>query len=200
MTQSPTNIRQFYKTGEVGGFLGLSHHSVQQLFNQGILWGHRTLRAGDRRISRNSLLQYAMKNKIHIPEIGMDPYSVVMLGVDRQVQYAIIRAAAKTKAMVHMADTEAEFGLMLSGGDKCCAVVDTSIGTINAINLAKTIRRHNVTKTMLLIAIAAEDSVPTRVAQAGYDHVYRSPFNVSALVRRVAMAARKFQERIKGEQ
>lgn len=197
MNQGPTKIRQFYKTGEVGRFLGLSHHAVQQMFNKGVLTGWRIPRTGDRRVSRNSLLQYAMANKIHIPEIGMEPYSVVMIGVSYPIQMAIIRAAAKTKAMVQHADNEMEFGLMLSAGDQCCAVVDTSIGTNNAIKLGMTLRKNRLTKSMLLIAIAAEDSVPTRVAQAGYDHVYRSPFNVSALVRRVAMAARQFQERVK---
>lgn len=198
MTESTTKQRQFFRSGEVARFLGLSYHSVQQLFNQGVLTGHRTLRAGDRRISRNSLLQYAMANKIHIPEIGMAPFSVVMIGVDYRIQLAIIRAAAKTKAMVQQADTEMEFGMMIKDGDQCCAVVDTSIGTNNAIKAAMTIRNNPLTKSMLLIAIAADDTVPTRVTQAGYNHVYRSPFNVSALVRRIAMAARKFQESKKG--
>ena len=195
MSETKRQAPLFYRSGEVARFLGLSYHSVQQLFNQGTLTGHRTLKAGDRRISRFSLLQYAMANKIHIPEIGMDPYSVVMIGVSYPIQMAIIRAAAKTKAMVQQADSEMEFGMMIRGGDQCCAVVDTSIGTTNAIKAARTIRGNDRTKSMLLIAIAADDSVPTRVAQAGFDHVYRSPFNVSALVRRIAMAARKFQER-----
>lgn len=199
MTAVRTRERSHYRIGEVAGWLGLSNTWVAKMYDEGELDGFRTKRGGDRRVSRKSLLRYAMANRIQIPEIGMYPYSIVMIGVDHFIAEAIQRAAAKTDAQVQNAVSEAEFGLMLSNGETCCGVVSTSIGTTNACTLAQTVRRHSMTRDMLLIAIAAEDMTPVRVVKAGYDHVYRQPFNVSALVRRIAMAARKFQESAKAD-
>lgn len=194
-----SRLRSHYRVGEVADWLGISDRTIHKMFDDGELDGFRTTRGQDRRISRKSLLKYAMANRMQIPEIGMFPYSIVMIGVDHLIADAIQRAAEKTDATIQNAVSEAEFGLMLSNGETCCGVVSTSIGTTNACTLAQTIRRHAMTRDMLLIAIAAEDMTPVRVAKAGYDHVYRQPFNVSALVRRIAMAARKFQESAKAD-
>lgn len=199
MIAERTIKRTHYRVGEVALFLGMSDRTIHKLFDDGELDGFRTSRGQDRRISRKSLLRYAMSNRMQIPEIGMYPYSIVMIGVDHFIAEAIQRAAEKTDATIQNAVSEAEFGLMLSNGETCCGVVSTSIGTTNACTLAQTIRRHAMTRDMLLIAIAAEDMTPVRVVKAGYDHVYRQPFNVSALVRRIAMAARKFQESTKAD-
>lgn len=190
----PNKFRHHFKPGEVARWLGVSEKTIQNMFDAGELGGYRTLRGSDRRISRPTLVQYAMKCKIQIPEIGMYPFSIVMLGVHNAIADAVHRAAVLTNAVVKRAASEAEFGLMIADGETCSGVVDTSIGTSAACELGKMVRRHPKTRNMLLIAIAAEDVPPLRIAQSGYDTVYRQPFVVTTLVKRLTKAAREFQE------
>lgn len=191
------DIKKYYRTNEVAEFIGLTSTTVKKYFDNGQLSGYRLQDSGDRMISRRSLLRYAMVNRMHIPKIGMHPYTIVSLGVSPLVAAGIQRAAEKWDAAVMVTESEAEFGLLIADGEKCCAIVDTSIGQSRAIQIGQMIRSHLSTKDMLLIAIAGEDSIPDRIAHAGYDNVYPMPFNISRLVTRIGVGAKEFRKREK---
>lgn len=195
---SDTNfVKNFFRVGQVEQMLGLSRQTVKRLFDRGILTGHRSDFGQNRMISRRSLLKYAMQHKIVIPEIKMFPFAVVTIGLNAECQQAVTRAAGLHDAVVAVASSPMEFGVLVADGDKCCGVVDASVGMAMSCEIAKTIRKNDTTNAMLLIGVCGEDVLPTRMATSGFDTIYRYPFNPTTLCRRIGLAASAFREAVR---
>lgn len=187
-------VKKFYRTGEVAEFLGLCGSTVKKYYERGILSGYKT-KTGERKISHRSILMYAIANKMAVPAIGMNPFSIVTIGLSKRYSDEIGKISQRYDGLVMPASSQVEFGILISKGDKCVAVVDMSIGTTSTIQIGQLVRSNPETKSMLLIAICAEDVVPVMITQAGFDCVYRIPFNVARMVARIGQEAAYFKKR-----
>lgn len=186
--------KTYYLTGEVAKMIGISDRLVRDMFDAGYFSGYRRWGSSDRRISRASILRYAHQNRIVIPQIGMFPYAIMTLGLDRVEAEAVSRAAASSDAVVNRTDSPTEFGILIQDGLSCCGVVGTSIGLAWTRDVAKAVRRHEQTESMLLIAVADAAELPVGLVEAGYDQVFRRPFPPANLVRRITRRAKEYQD------
>lgn len=176
----------YYGTKMVARMLGVSYTTVQQMFDRGELTG-RKLMAGDRRISRESLMNYARLAKIVIPQIGMLPLRLILLGCDWRDRDVMTRHCEKIETQVVVAESLCEFGIMAADPRAMsCGLVDSSVGMKAARDLVAACRRHQTTSRLALFAIAGEDRMPKDLLEIGFTTVFRRPYNPEILVNAIA--------------
>jgi two-component system, OmpR family, response regulator RpaA len=165
-----------FTTGQIARLCLVAPRTVSKWFDAGKLKGYRiptvgnTQKGGDRRVDRAELIAFLKSN--NMPLRGLES----IIGRVLLVSCGPATCAALTDALagceVRCSPDGFAAGQKVSWWRPETIVVDLSIGTSNAVSMARAIREAQTdTWTPRLIALAGDDTDPAPLTAAGFDTV-----------------------------
>ncbi len=178
---------RYLRAAEVARYFGVSHPHVQKLFNLGLITGYRCPLTGDLRIEAQSVIQYAMVNRILIPELGVGPRRVTVIGADMQLDRAMSGIRREGFLTDHRS-TIAEFCTKMAI-HRGVGIVHLSVGT----KPANEIKSAMSAIPGVILACVIGDDIPDSFG-TGWWKCWRSPANKGTVTKAVLSTVRGWHE------
>jgi excisionase family DNA binding protein len=186
-----TRLQQVFTTGQISKLVRVAPRTVSKWFDDGKLKGYRIPGSNDRRIPRDSLVQFLKKHNMPLGALGEGSGPKVFL-----IGHTPGDAAAIATVLTGGGCTVLPFGddwfslgceFTLSPPD--CIVMDGSLGSVRVTEFAKRLRAAEVEanlskrfKCLLVLVAGADDTDHERFRKAGVDLVATHPANANELL------------------
>ena len=146
-----------FTTGKVAKLCGVTINTVVKWFDSGVLKGYRIPSSGDRRIPRESLLEFMKEHSF--PLSGLEETSTKVLIVDddpviTEVISRMLKADGGFK--VEVAQSGFRAGILAKGFKPDVLVLDIMLGDINGKEVCKIIRDDPTLKDIKILAISGK--------------------------------------------
>ncbi len=181
-------MRKVFTTGQVAKICKVAPRTVSKWFDSGRLKGYRIPGSQDRRIPRESLIQFLKEHGMPLGELEDEVVSKILLvGVDNTLAATLKQRLPEDDGFqFQIATSVFEAGVHAEGFHPDCIIIDTKIGRNDALQIAQNIRQHPDHKDAILIAlIGAEEGGEDVLKSKGFDEIFRKPFDMTLLAERV---------------
>ena len=182
----PTVEVPVYTTGDVARICQVAPRTVSKWFDTGRLKGYRIPGSLDRRIPRDSLIEFMRSHGMPLGELGVVQGGTVLIigmaAAERETVEKLLTASGLSTAS---AQNVFEAGAMATEYRPQCVLIDASIGTDEARMIAtffKTKGRDNNTR---VVGLVSDDEATDPSSSLYYDEKFRRPFDPALLAVRV---------------
>lgn len=190
MGRKPKDIRaiihkKVFTSGEVAKVLHVSQMTVIKWFNEDKLHGYRVPYSKDRRVTRDSLIQFIKENNLPIPELLGLQKRILVVDDDPGMRNAIeVIFEDQPDYKVDHASTGYEAGLMLARLEPDLLILDIMLTDMDARELVKRIRADVGLKHSKIIGISAffKKSDADELREIGFNEFLPKPFTSSDLI------------------
>jgi excisionase family DNA binding protein len=182
------STRKVFTTGQVAKICKVAPRTVSKWFDSGRLKGYRIPGSQDRRIPRESLIQFLKEHGMPLGELEDEILNKILLvGVDTTLAATLRQRLPEEEGFqFQTANSAFEAGIHAEGFHPDCIIIDTKIGRSEALQIAQNLRRHAEHQTTILVAlIGVEEMSEETLKQQGFNEVFRKPFDVNLLAERV---------------
>jgi len=181
-----------YTTGEVARICQVAPRTVSKWFDTGRLKGYRIPGSLDRRIPRDSLIEFMRSHGMPLGELGaIQGGKVLIIGMpagERAIVETLLLASGMTTTS---AQNAFEAGALAMEQRPQCVIIDASIGTNEArmiANFFKTCGRDTMTR---VVGLVSDDEISDPTTALVYDEKFRRPFDPALLAVRVKSLAER---------
>ena len=177
--------KDVFTTGEVAQVCNVAPRTVSKWFDSGRLQGYRIPGSKDRRIPRNSLIQFMKQHSI--PLDGMQSGRIRVLIVDGQSEIVDVLQKVLTEQAnyeVHVVHSGFEAGLECEKFRPSVLLVDMHLGDINGERVLRLVREHNDLQMTKVIAMSDKltDGQAHQLLQNGFDGYLKKPFHARQVI------------------
>jgi excisionase family DNA binding protein len=175
-----------YTTGQVGRICRVATSTVNKWFDSGRLKGYRVPGSRHRRIPRENLIDFLKRHGVPLGNLAEDAIAKVLIVSQDQVLVENLKRALSPKRWfrVAVAGSGFETGIQAEELQPDCAVVDSSIGKAEALQICRKLRRSSATADAVLIALLPDDNGAC-FDRSLVDEAFRKPFDVALLAERL---------------
>ena len=181
-------MRKVFTTGQVAKICKVAPRTVSKWFDSGRLKGYRIPGSQDRRIPRESLIQFLKEHGMPLGELEDEILNKILLvGVDSTLAATLQQRLPEDDGFqFQTAESAFEAGVHAEGFHPDCIIIDTKIGRNDAVQIAQNLRKHPEHQDAILVAlIGAEEMSEEMLKKVGFNEVFRKPFDVTLLAERV---------------
>ena len=175
-----------YTTGDVARICQVAPRTVSKWFDTGRLKGYRIPGSLDRRIPRDSLVEFMRSHGMPLGELGaVQGGKVLIIGmpaVERAVVEALLVASGMTTAS---ANNAFEAGALATELRPQCVVIDASVGANEARMIANYFKSGGRDALTRVVGLVSDDEAFDPSATKIYDEKFRRPFDPALLAVRV---------------
>lgn len=188
----PTPESTVYTTGEVARLCQVAPRTVSKWFDTGRLKGYRIPGSLDRRIPRESLIEFMRSHGMPLGELGaVEGGKVLIVGMpvnERLAVESLLKASGMSTTTAHNAF---EAGALAIEQKPQCIIIDSTVGTHEARMIASYFKTGTAVRATRVIGLISDDEANDSLASACYDEKFRRPFDPALLAVRVkAMSER----------
>ena len=198
MDHEPSAI--VYTTGQVARICKVAPRTVATWFDSGRLKGYRIPGSQDRRVPRESMVQFLNEHNLPLSFLDCEECCrVLLIGTEKTLSDRLTGdLVGRGNFRVARVDTGFDAGLVTGKHRQSVIVIDHGIGQSEAACIAVSLRGDPTHAKSLIIGLAGDDEVsPERFKQDGFDEVLVKPFDPAALVERIKQVAGKVPPRIR---
>ncbi len=180
--------KHVFTTGEVATILGVSNMTVVKWFDAGKIQGYRVPQSRDRRISRESLIEFIHQNGIEVDALVQLSRRILVVDDDRLVRSAVELAFEDDSDItIEVASTGYEAGLKMGRNEPAVIILDIMLGDIDARDLVRRIRadRNFVNTKILGISAYFKAADVNALRSLGFDDFLPKPFQAEDLRKKV---------------
>ena len=183
---SPLSESTVYTTGEVAQICQVAPRTVSKWFDTGRLKGYRIPGSLDRRIPRDSLIEFMRSHGMPLGELGtVQGGNVLIIGMndqERTIVEALLYASGMTTSS---ANNAFEAGALAMELRPQCVIIDASIGANEARLIANYFKSGNRTGHARVVGLVSDDEITDTTTSLIYDEKFRRPFDPALLAVRV---------------
>ncbi len=181
-----------YTTGDVARICQVAPRTVSKWFDTGRLKGYRIPGSLDRRIPRDSLIEFMRSHGMPLGELGaLQAGKVLIIGMpvaERMVVEALLVASGMSTAS---AGNAFEAGALAMEQRPQCVIIDASVGTTEARMIASYFKSNGRHATTRVVGLVSDDEAVDPTAAQVYDEKFRRPFDPALLAVRVKSLAER---------
>jgi excisionase family DNA binding protein len=182
-------IKTIFTTGEVAQICKVSQQTVIRCFDSGRLQGFRVPGSRFRRIPRESLIAFMKNNEIPMDQLESGKKRVLVVDDDEAVVDMFKELLGRDgRFEVRTASTGYDAGILTEQFRPDALLLDFKLPDINGNVVCRTIRSNPNFRHMQIIIISGVAD-PDEVAElklAGADEFIRKPFDINAIINRIA--------------
>ncbi len=181
--------KQVFTTGEVADICKVSQQTVIRCFDSGRLTGFRVPGSRFRRIPRESLIAFMKSNQIPMDALETGRKRVLVVDDDDAVIEMFNELLHRDgRFEVKTACTGYDAGILTEQFRPDAILLDFKLPDINGNVVCRTIRSNPAYKHMRIIIISgvADPDEVAELRAAGADEFIRKPFDINAVISRVA--------------
>ena len=175
---------QVFTTGEVAKFCNVRKMTVVRWVNRGELLAHQLPGRGDRRITRDDLLEFMERNGFPLPdELSDDGVEILVVDDDPHAANAIRRTLVGAGYQTEVATDGFRAGSMIETRKPRLITLDLSMPGMSGFEVLQYIREREDLNAMKVIVISGlpEKRMQEALA-AGADEALSKPYKNEALV------------------
>ena len=177
-----------YTTGEVARICQVAPRTVSKWFDTGRLKGYRIPGSLDRRIPRDSLVEFMRAHGMPLGELSTKATGrVLLIGLSDQERPALERDLQIMGMEFQFAATAFESGATAAALKPQCVVIDTAIGVREAGSIARILKQS--VAGIRTIALLSADAPADPLDPAWFDDRFRRPFDSALLAVRIRSLA-----------
>ncbi len=179
--------KKVFTTGEVAKLCKVASRTAAKWFDSGRLKGYRIPGSQDRRIPREQLIRFlkeygmplgGLTDGVAVLVIGPEALGVRLAGLLPGDVFRLTQVAGGFDA-----------GTAVAAAHPRAVLIDTAIGRAEAVQIASRLRLIDGTADALLLAVTYEDDADEAgLTAAGFDAVFRHPFDPALLAERLRAA------------
>lgn len=182
----PTVEAPVYTTGDVARICQVAPRTVSKWFDTGRLKGYRIPGSLDRRIPRDSLIEFMRSHGMPLGELGMvQGGTVLIIGMASTEREAVEKLLTAAGLSTTSAQNVFEAGAMATECRPQCVVIDASIGTDEARMIATFFKSKGRDNTTRVVGLVSDDEATDPSSSLYYDEKFRRPFDPALLAVRV---------------
>lgn len=185
LTATETTV---YTTGDVARICQVAPRTVSKWFDTGRLKGYRIPGSLDRRIPRDSLIEFMRAHGMPLGELSAKASGRVLLIGLADLERLALERDLQIMGIEHQSAASAfESGAAAAAMKPQCVVIDAAIGAREAGAIAKILKKGS--PNIRTIALLSDDT-PTEVWDpAWFDDRFRRPFDAALLAVRIRTLA-----------
>lgn len=189
---SEATVATVYTTGDVARICQVAPRTVSKWFDTGRLKGYRIPGSLDRRIPRDSLIEFMRSHGMPLGELGaMQGGKVLIIGMPAAEQ-AIVEKLLLASGMTTISAANAfEAGALAMEQRPQCVVIDASIGANEARMIANYFKSAGRDATTRVVGLVSDDENADPSSSNTYDEKFRRPFDPALLAVRVKSLSEK---------
>ena len=181
--------KQVFTTGEVAQVCKVSQQTVIRCFDSGKLKGFRVPGSRFRRIPRDALVSFMKDNQIPLDHLESGRRRVLVVDDDEAIVEMFTDLLERDgRFEVRTASSGYEAGMLTERFRPDVILLDFKLPDINGTVVCSGIRSneiHNHTK-IIIISGAADPEEVEELRRAGADEFIRKPFDITAVIARIA--------------
>jgi len=182
----PTVEAPVYTTGDVARICLVAPRTVSKWFDTGRLKGYRIPGSLDRRIPRDSLIEFMRSHGMPLGELGVvQGGNVLIIGMAAAERDAVEKLLTASGMTTASALNVFEAGAMAMEHRPQCVVIDASIGTEEARMIATFFKSKGRDNNTRVVGLVSDDEVTDPNTALYYDETFRRPFDPALLAVRV---------------
>jgi PleD family two-component response regulator len=182
----PTVEAPVYTTGDVARICQVAPRTVSKWFDTGRLKGYRIPGSLDRRIPRDSLIEFMRSHGMPLGELGVvQGGNVLIIGMAAAERDAVEKLLTASGMTTASALNVFEAGAMAMEHRPQCVVIDASIGTEEARMIATFFKSKGRDNNTRVVGLVSDDEVTDPNTALYYDETFRRPFDPALLAVRV---------------
>ncbi len=181
-----------YTTGDVARICQVAPRTVSKWFDTGRLKGYRIPGSLDRRIPRDSLVEFMRSHGMPLGELGsLHGGKVLIIGMPA-FERAIVEKLLLASGMTTTAAANAfEAGALAIEQRPQCVVIDASIGANEARMISHYFKSAGRDTSTRVIGLVSDEEVTDSSSAKIYDETFRRPLDPALLAVRVKSLAEK---------
>lgn len=181
-----------YTTGEVARICQVAPRTVSKWFDTGRLKGYRIPGSLDRRIPRDSLIEFMRSHGMPLGELGaVQGGKVLIIGMPAAERAIVETLLAASGMATASAQSAFEAGALAMEQRPQCVIIDASIGTSDARMIAQFFKSSGRDANTRVVGLVSDDEVNDPTAALVYDEKFRRPFDPALLAVRVKSLAER---------
>ena len=181
-----------FTTGDVARICQVAPRTVSKWFDTGRLKGYRIPGSLDRRIPRDSLIEFMRSHGMPLGELGaVQGGKVLIIGMpafERAIVEKLLLASGMTTSS---AENAFEAGALAMEQRPQCVVIDASIGPMEARIIANYFKSAGRDSSTRVVGLVSDDEIVDPSSSKIYDEKFRRPFDPALLAVRVKSLAEK---------
>lgn len=182
----PTVEAPVYTTGDVARICQVAPRTVSKWFDTGRLKGYRIPGSLDRRIPRDSLVEFMRSHGMPLGELGtVQGGTVLIIGMAAVEREAVEKLLTASGLSTASAQNVFEAGAMATEHRPQCVVIDASIGTDEARMIATFFKSKGRDNNTRVVGLVSDDEATDPSSSLYYDEKFRRPFDPALLAVRV---------------
>ena len=182
----PTLEAPVYTTGDVARICQVAPRTVSKWFDTGRLKGYRSPGSLDRRIPRDSLVEFMRSHGMPLGELGtVQGGKVLIIGMSIAEREAVEKLLTASGLSTASAQNVFEAGAMATEHRPQCVVIDASIGTDEARMIATFFKSKGRDNNTRVVGLVSDDEATDPSSSLYYDEKFRRPFDPALLAVRV---------------
>jgi len=181
--------KQVFTTGEVAQICNVSQQTVIRCFDSGRLQGFRVPGSRFRRIPRDALIAFMKNNQIPLDQLDSGRKRVLVVDDDEAIVEMFMELLERDgRFEVKTASTGYDAGILTEQFRPDVILLDFKLPDINGNVVCRTIRANPNYEHMRIIVISgvADPDEIRELTAAGADEFIRKPFDINAVIDRVA--------------
>lgn len=182
----PTIEVPVYTTGDVARICQVAPRTVSKWFDTGRLKGYRIPGSLDRRIPRDSLIEFMRSHGMPLGELGVvQGGKVLIIGMAAAEREAVEKLLIASGLTTASAINVFEAGAMAMEHRPQCVVIDASIGVGEAHMIATFFKSNGRDNNTRVVGLVSDDEATDPNTSLYYDEKFRRPFDPALLAVRV---------------
>ena len=187
--QEDIGSKQVFTTGEAAELCRISQQTVIRCFDSGRLRGFRVPGSRFRRIPRDELLRFMRENNIPTDVLEGGKRRLLIVDDDPQVVELLVEVLSRDKRYrIETAATGYDAGVVTEQFKPDLMILDIMLPDINGNVVCQTVRKNPALAGMKIMIVSGvvDKGEIEGLLQSGADEFMKKPFNISALVNRIA--------------
>lgn len=195
--QTPNTIKVF-TTGQVAKICHVANRTVSKWFDAGRLKGYRIPMSEDRRIPRESLIEFLRKEGMPLGDLAeQDLHKILLVGTEATFNDRLQELLPVSEDFKYdHVDTTFQAGMALRDVAPDTIIVDLRLGRHECICMMQAMRKIETHAGTFAIAIAGEDETNPEYLTfyAGFSEWHKQPCDPAAIAERIRTMAEAMQQ------
>ena len=177
-----------FTTGQVAKICQVAPRTVSKWFDSGKLRGYRIPGSQDRRIPREQLIRFLKENQMPLGGLEAESWHKILIVGAESLFIDRLREMLPEDDdyKYEVANSGFEAGTKARDFQPNSIIIDHAMGRSESLQIAQTLRRNDLYKESLLVALASEDEAsPEGLREYGYNEAFKKPFDIALLAERI---------------
>src|SRR5260221_1913103 len=181
-------MKKVFTTGQVAKICKVAPRTVSKWFDSGRLRGYRIPGSQDRRIPRENLIRFLKEHGMPLGELEEEGWhKILIIGAEKVFIDRMKELLPEDDDFKYeLAASGFEAGMQAESFHPDTIIVDLAMGRSEALQIAQNLRRNELHKETLIVALASEDEAnPDGLTEYGFSEAFKKPFDIALLAERI---------------